>query len=172
MTDAALQAGAAWLAVALALVSVAGGIGAALARTLLVVVLYACVSAISGAVAVTMLGARDAGLAVMIVGVGWAPVALLAGISLGSRVARSTRRVLPWMSAAAVVLIVGVVVWAAHGLPGGVAQAPSSHAIEGLGEPQPLWLALLALATGGGCVALLGYGERGAFQRGAKRGAP
>jgi hypothetical protein len=159
MNEAALAEGAQWLAVVLCFAALAAGAAAVAARTLLAACLYVCAAAASMAASVVALGDSDAALALVIVGAGWAPVVLLAGVTLSSRVAKSARKGAPWISAAAAALTAAAIVWAAHGRVG-----DASTAAAQADAPLNIWFALLALAAGAACIALLGYGERGAIQ--------
>ncbi len=161
MTDPVLVEAAKWLGVALGFAALAAGAAAAMARTLLAACLYVCATAACAAASALALGASDGALALMIAGAGWAPIALLAGVSLSSRVVRSARKGRPWISIAAAAITAAAIIWAAHGRTGG---APPSTVAEA-GASLNIWFALLALSAGAACIALLGYGERGAIQQ-------
>lgn len=151
-----------WLAAGLGGAMLAAGVAALLARSLLAACIYVFTASACAAAAAAVLGADRASLALAAAAGGWAPVVLLAGVSLTSRISRSAAGAMPWGSIAGAAALAVIVTWSARGR---LAQAPMyeelPHSNSGLG----LWLALIALAAGAGCIALLGFGERGALER-------
>jgi hypothetical protein len=158
-----------WLAAGLAGAMLAAGVAALLARSLLAACIYVFTSSACAAAAAAVLGADSASLALTAAAGGWAPVILLAGVSLTSRISRSTAGAMPWGSIAGAAALAMIVTWSARGR---LAPAPAheelAYANSGLG----LWMAVIALAAGAGCIALLGFGERGALERRSSGGEP
>jgi hypothetical protein len=148
------------LALAFALLAAAASIGAALSRTHFVMSIYAMATAVFAALTLLLLSAGQAALAVLIVGAGLTPVLLLSGVLLSSRKigSRGASRgfwLTPFAAAAGLAII-----WTGRDV---VAHPVTAPALAGAGA----WLAPLLFAAAATCVGLLGYGERGALDRGA-----
>lgn len=164
MSAGGLEHLAAWLAAPLMAAALGAAFAAALSRTLLALALYVCMAASAAAAAVLALNEADAALALSVAAGVWAPVLLLMGISLGGRVAKSARRRRPYASAALALGLGATLIWAARGQASLPADIVASI-VRGGASIGP-WLAVLAFVAAAACVALIGYGERGAFERG------
>jgi uncharacterized MnhB-related membrane protein len=160
MPEAPIDA-ADWLAVALMCGVLASAFGAATARSLFGMTMLLTVAAALGAAAVLAMGAEDAALAQALWGLGLSPLILLAVLLLSARTAKTRDRGRPWLSligAGAFVCVCGVaLVLAASESPYATTPAQSG----GVG----FWIVGLVLVAAAACVGLLGYGERGAFER-------
>jgi hypothetical protein len=158
--SAALHAGMDWLALALACAALAVATGAMLARSLFAMCMHLGAAGALTAAAVLGLGAGDVALPLALFAGAWAPVLLLAAMLLSARATRAARRRAPWFSILAAAAA-GAGLWFIVPDLGPTAAPPPSAPHSALGA----WLAPLILASAGACVGLLGYGERGAFQR-------
>jgi len=146
-----------WLAGVLALGAGVMAVAALRARSLFVTA--ACVAGVVAlaAAAALLLGGGDGAVAMAAFGVAFAPLVIMAGVLLTARTARTTRGGL-WVSVVAVVAGLAAAAVIAPEL-GGAPAALLSHA------PISLWLGALVFVAAAGCVAVLGYGERGVLQR-------
>lgn len=153
---------AAWLAVTLALGVAVLAVAMLRARSLFITAAATAGMSALAAGVLLLLGGGDGALTLAAFGVGVAPVALLGAVLLSARAAKGSRGA--WIAhaiALAAAIAAGVMVapeWASE---------PRAAAAQ---ESIPLWLALLLFAVAIGCVAVLGYGERGVLER-QERGA-
>lgn len=149
-----------WLALALLGAAVAAAFGATTARSLFVTAMHLLAAGVSVAAIVLLLGAGEGALAAALFAAAWAPVLLLGAMLLSARAARQARpgeTVLGWLGAA----LAAPLLWWPLGELG--ARAPSAAVgAAGVG----FWLAPLMLVLAVVCLALLGYGERGAMNDG------
>jgi hypothetical protein len=153
---------AAWLAVALALGVAVLAVAMLRARSLFITAAAtAGMSAVAAGV-LLLLGGGDGALTLAAFGVGVAPVVLLGAVLLSARTAKGSRR--GWIAHA--IALAAAIGAAAMIAPEWASQARAVAAQESM----PLWLALLLFAVSVGCVAVLGYGERGVLER-QERGA-
>ena len=126
-------------------------------RVLFSIVMAGAVVFVLAGLAALALGAPLAAIALAVLGVGVAPVFFLGAILLTGRAARA--RVGRALAApAALGGIAGVIAWMARDVLGAAPPAASEGAIA-------VWIGALALAAGVGAFALLGFGERGGFER-------
>jgi hypothetical protein len=145
-----------WVAIVAMLLGVGAAIAVLAARSLFsacigLAALCACASA-----ALLGLGYADGALALAAFGVGIAPVVLLAGLLLTGRAVKPRARGRPWISIIAAACAATAMLWA----------APTLGIAEPIAAPRggvPLALAALVFVAVAACVALLGYGERGAL---------
>jgi hypothetical protein len=148
-----------WLALALLSVAIAASFGAISARSLFVTAMHLVAAAVSVAAIVLLLGAGEGALGVALLAAAWAPVLLLAAMLLSTRAAKPAHvgsALVGWLGAA---LTLPLVWWPLSELG---AQAQSAlPAMVGMS----FWLAPLLLVLAAVCLALLGYGERGAMAR-------
>jgi len=145
-----------WFALMLVALCAMLALGVLTARSLFAVSMrLAALSALATA-ALLALGYGDGALVLALVGAGVAPTLLMGGVLLSARAAKPRKR-RPWLSLAAVAACALAVLIAAPDL----ADAP--RAVAGAG-PNALWLGALAFVAASACVALLGYGERGALE--------
>jgi len=153
------------IALVLTLGAIAAALGAVTARALFASVMYLIVVAALAGAAILTLGVGDAALALFLLGVGVAPILLLGAILLSVRAAKPRRSGTPWLSIGASIAITAALAWGVADL--GV--AGTGLATESVSPLAP-WLAPLVFVACAACVALLGYGERGALDR--RFGAP
>lgn len=156
-----MSAGLPWLAVALLGLAIATAIGAMLARSLFVTCVHVAVTGVAVAAAVLLLGADDGGMALALFAAAWAPVLLMAAMLLSARAtkAASARR-FPWLSLLGAAVAAAAIWWPLGEL---VTAAPADVQSELSGLS--FWLAPLVLVAGAGCVAALGFGERGSLRQ-------
>jgi hypothetical protein len=161
MSEQVLRLAVDWLALALTLGVIAAALGAVTARSLFAMCMFILAAGAMAAAALLARGAGDAGLAAALLFCGLAPFLLLAALLLSARTAKPRRRGRPWLTIAAACFAAAAVLWALPDLG-----APATVRIA-LTQPSPitLWLALIAFAGVAACVGLLGFGERGAFER-------
>lgn len=154
-----IEALQAFVAIALCFGALAAGIAAACARALFSAAMYAAGAAVLAAGAVAAFAAEEGALIIVLTGVLWTPLLLLATMLLTARTTKPAKR----MIGVAVVLLAaplaGVVI--APVLVSPPAGVASEHDAQ-----LSFWLAPLIAAAACTCAALLGYGERGALQRG------
>ncbi len=155
------SAAADWLALALMCGVLAAALGAALARSLFAMTMSMAVAAALGAAAVLAMGAAGAALALALFGLGLLPLILMAVLLLSASTAKPRRGAPPWATIAgalvAVMLLIACLFLAAPQLN----VLASTMKLGAIGP----WLAGLLLVAAAICVGLLGYGERGAFER-------
>lgn len=149
-----------WLALVLTVGAIAGALGAVTARSLYAMCVYLVVAGACAAASVLALGAADAALAQVLVGVAFTPVVLLAVMLLSARATKPRQGARPWWALLAAVATAAAVFWAMPEL--GPATPVVAAATEGAVAP---WLTALIFVAVASCVGLLGYGERGALQR-------
>jgi hypothetical protein len=149
-----------WLAFVLASGAAIAGIGAGMARTHFVSVLYLAAAMMLAAMAMLAFGADQAAVALAIAGIAWVPLFLFGGVLLSGKAVRSRARG-RWLVTAVAIMSGAVVAWAARdSLPETALAAP-----QGFG----VWLAPLILAPTIVCIGLLGFGERGALERRSRK---
>ena len=147
------------IALAVMAVALVAAVGAIAARSLFAMIMHLLTVGAAIAVLVLLRGQGDGALAIGLVAVAWTPILLLGAVLLSARSARGGRRVLPWLTAAAALVIVGAAWFPLGEL---VERSPPPRAASlSLG----FWLAPLLLVTAAACVGLLGHGERGAYAR-------
>jgi len=154
-----LDAGMQWLALALAVAVAILAMCAIAARSLFSMCMYVLAAGALTAAVVLLLGAGDGALALALFAAAWAPVFLLATMLLSTRAAKPIRRGRPWLSIGAAAVSAGAMLWPASELAARSAGSVESSAVG-------FWLAPLIAVAAAACVGLLGYGERGAFERG------
>jgi hypothetical protein len=145
-----------WLAVAAILLGAVGAVAVLWARSLFSACVGLAALCACAAAALLALGYADGALAFGLLGVGVAPVLLLGGVLLASRAVKPHARGLPWLSIMAGVLAGLAMMWAAPMLDIPQPIQPPRGGIS-------IALVALVFATAAACVALLGYGERGAL---------
>ncbi len=152
------------IAVALCAGVLASAIGASTARSLFSVSMFVAVAGALAAAALVALGAGEAALMQALFGIGVAPVVLLAAMLLSARAAKPRRDGRPWLTIVAAVATAVAVLWILPEM-GPPSSAPTRTG-GGFDLGVTAWLAVLVFVAVAGAVALLGYGERGALQRG------
>ena len=152
-------AAAPWLAFGLMLGAIAAALGAAMARSMAALSLFVATAGAFTAAALLAFYMPDAALGVALLSVGLAPFVLLSVLLLSARTARPRKGVRPVLAIIAAVGLVVVLAWAMPELDsGGVTPLlRSTPAIA-------FWIAPLVFVGVLGCFALLGFGERGAFE--------
>jgi len=117
----------------------------------------ACIGGVAALAAATLalLGGGDGAVALAALGVALAPVILLGGVLLSARTAKTTRGGL-WVNVLAVLAGIAAAIAIAPEL--GAPRAATSTA------PLTLWLGLIVFVAAAACVAVAGYGERGALR--------
>lgn len=145
-----------WLAVTAMLLGAGAAIAVLWARSLFsacvgLAALCACAAAV-----LLALGYADGALAIGLLGAAIAPVLLLGGVLLASRSVKPRARRLPWLSIMAAALAGLAMMWAAPmlGVPQSIQPPRGGVSVA---------LVALVFATAAACVAVLGYGERGAL---------
>jgi hypothetical protein len=145
-----------WLAVAAMLLAAGAAVAVLWARSLFSACVGLAALCACAAAALLALGYADGALALGLLGVAIAPVLLLGGVLLSSRSVKPRARRWPWLSIVAAALAGLAMIWAAPVI--GVEQ-PVQEPAAGIS----IALAALVFAAVAACVALLGYGERGAL---------
>src|SRR5688572_19457257 len=151
----------AWVALVLTFGVIASALGAAMARSLYTLCMHIAAAGALAAAALLAHGAGDAALTQVLFGAGVAPFLLLAVLLLSTRAAKPMRRGRPWLTIAAAGVAASAILWA---IPDLGAPAPVRIALAPDAPIAP-WLAPLILVAGAACVALIGFGERGALAR-------
>lgn len=149
-----------WFAFALTLAALAAAFAALTARSLFALAMHVAAFGAIVAAALLNLGAGEAALGGALVVVVWTPLLLLGGMLLSARAAKQLGKGAPWGSIFAASLAAGAVLIAVPDL--GEPAAPLQPASPSAIGP---WLAPLIVVTAAACVALLGFGERGALRR-------
>jgi hypothetical protein len=145
-----------WLAVAAMLLGAGAAVAVLWARSLFSACLGLAALCACAAAALLALGYGDGALAIGLLGGAVAPVLLLGGVLLASRSVKSRARRLPWPSIVPAALAGLAMVWAAPTLDlQQTIQAPRGGA--------SIAMVALVFTAVAACVALLGYGERGAL---------
>jgi hypothetical protein len=163
MSERMLAEAEQWIALALALGVIAAALGAATARSLFAVCLYLAAAGAMAATALLAMHQPNAALGEALFALGIAPFVMLAALLLSTRAVKPSRRGRPWLTLAAALAAGGAVLWALPDL----AVTPARIAMGPEAAPQLAIVALLAplLFVGAAtCVALLGFGERGALE--------
>ncbi|MGD9967005.1 MAG: hypothetical protein AB7T59_10820 [Hyphomonadaceae bacterium] len=149
-----------WLALALLGVAMIAAFGAMSARSLFVAVMHLAAAGVAVASVVLLLGSGEGALAVALLAAAWAPVLLLGAMLLSARAAKPPRALptmLGWLGATIALPLLWwpLVELSAHAPTASLATTGSSS-----------WIAPLVFVLAVVCLALLGYGERGALTRG------
>lgn len=155
--SAAIGDMAAWLAVALALGVAVLALAMLRARSLFITATAVAAMSALAAGAVLLLGGGDGAVALAAFGVGVAPLVLMGAVLLSSRTAKGGRSGLIAHGIGVAAAIAGAVLIA----PEWTTRAPSDAAQA----PTPLWLGVVVFVAVVACVAILGFGERGALDR-------
>lgn len=135
--------------------------GIVMARSVFAMAMYLAAMCAFGAAALLAMAQADAALALAAFGAGLAPASVLAVSALTVRAARPRRRI-AWLTVGAALLAAGASgAWIAVSAPN-LAHATASDAVD----VSP-WYAPVLLAAALGALGLLGYGERGLFERSA-----
>lgn len=148
-----------WIALGLMGAAIVGAFGAMLARSLFAMCMHLIAAGGCLAAMVLVLGAPASALALALFAAAWAPVLLLAAMSLSARAAKDPRHGWPWLSVAGAASVLGAMWWPLTSASPGAVAAQAAPLGAGL------WLATLLLVTAVVAVGLLGYGERGALER-------
>jgi len=138
-------------------------VGAVASKSLFALVMRLAAGASLVATALVAFGAGDAALMVALVFAIVCPLVLLAVILLSARSVKTSAGRLNWLLSTVAAGLVAAVVFSA--LPEAAAPAHS----EALPAPA-LPLSLMVFVACAACAGLLGYGERGVFNRRAERG--
>lgn len=152
-----------WLALALTVGVIAAAVGAAMARSLFAMCMYLAAAGALAAGALLAHGAAEAALGGALLSVGIAPFMLLAVLLLSARTEKPRRTGRPWYAIAAAFAVAGALLWTLPDL--GV--RPGAAALGA--TPIAMWLAPLVFVGVAACFALLGFGERGAFEHAPER---
>lgn len=163
MTSATLEAVSNWLAVAFMALALTLAAAAVVSRSLFAMALYVCLCAVAVAAATAAIGLDTGALAATTAGGVWLPLLLFMGFALGARAVKPTSGAWPWASLFTVAVLAAIVIWSTRGhalLPVDIV----GSIVRGGASITP-GLAALALVTAAGCVALLGYGERGVLSQ-------
>lgn len=144
------------LALALAMGAAIAAAAILRARSLFTMTVSVAAMSALAAGSVLLLGGRDGAVALAVFGVALAPLFLLGAMLLSVRIVKSSSG--RWVNIVALIAGLG----AAYAIaPEVAASHPAENHISSIG----LWLAMLVFVAVVGCVALLGYGERGVLQR-------
>lgn len=157
-----------WAALVLTLGVIAAALGAVTARSLFAMAMYLAVACALAAAALLALTKPDAALAVALVGVGVVPFLLLAAMLLSAR-AIKPRRGRPWLTLSAAGAVGAALLWAIPDL----AATPARIAMGPEAAPHlavTVLIAPLVFIAAAACLALLGFGERGALVPAPERG--
>ncbi|MES1156202.1 MAG: hypothetical protein ABUL73_00360 [Alphaproteobacteria bacterium] len=149
--------------VALLLAAAALAIVAAAARSLFALCLNIALIGALCAAALLALGVSDAALAAMLVGAGVAPFALMGVLLLSGVTVKQRKRARPWPTIAAAIVTGALVAVALPDLGPSTAPAPQTTMAP--------WLALLVFVVALGAIGVIGFGERGVFERPRRSGA-
>jgi hypothetical protein len=145
-----------WLAVAAMLLGAGAAVAVLWTRSLFSACVGLAALCACAAAALLALGYADGALAIGLLGVAIAPVLLLGGVLLASRSVKPRVRRLPWLSIMTAALAGLAMIWAAPSLDlQQTIQAPRGGA--------SIAMVALVFTAVAACVALLGYGERGAL---------
>lgn len=139
------------------------GFGALRARSLISAVMHTAAASACISAALVLRGAGDAALAAALLGVGWAPIVLMAGVSLSTRVVKQGGRGRWLPSAVAAAGAAGAMLWAGREVLSVTAARAAATA------PISVWLAAALFASGAAAFGLLAFGERGMIGREAGR---
>lgn len=132
-------------------------IALARARALFAAVMYFAVAAAVVAAALAVRGYGLAALACAVLGIGLGSSLLLGVVLLTSRSVKPRRAAFAWATVAAACVALMGLFWL---LPAIAPQGPSIAVAAPAINP---WLAALGFGSAIGCVGMLGFGERGAF---------
>jgi hypothetical protein len=154
-----------WLALALMGVAIASSVGALAARSLFVTCMHVLTAGVSVAASVLVLRSGQGGLALALFAAAWAPVLLMAAMSLSVRATKGAVRRLHWLSFLGAAVAMCAIWWPLAELLSAPPVAIGNE-LNGLS----FWLAPLVLVVGAASVGILGYGERGALTRGRETG--
>ncbi len=157
MTAPLLAEAAPWIALVLTLGAVAASVGAATTRSLFAMGMYVSAAGAMAAAALLAHGESDAALAAALIAVGVAPFVTLATVVLSARAAKPRRRGRPWLTIAAACAAMGAMLWALPDL--GTARVTPAEPVS-----IAFWLGPLVFVGAAACFALIGFGERGAFE--------
>jgi peptidoglycan biosynthesis protein MviN/MurJ (putative lipid II flippase) len=148
-----------WIALAFGIGAAAFCAAALNARSLMIAILALFAAGAMAASGLLALGYGDAALALALSGAGFTPVLVLAGLLLSARTVKPRRTRKPYVIAVSALALAGVLLWGLlqAGAPVVPLGAPEHHGSSVLG------LAPLFLTLAVACLALLGFGERGAF---------
>jgi hypothetical protein len=156
---------AAWLATPFLALAALCAILALWARPLFVTAMGLLAAGAAASAFLALTGRGEAALALVLLTAAWTPLFFLGSILLSKRAVRPLRW-LAWASFAAGLALVSALVWVGVAEPLAPVIAADARATNHLA----LWLAPVAMAGIYGCVALLGFGERGGL--GAPGDAP
>ncbi len=147
---------AAWLAAPFLALAALCAIMALWTRPLFVTGMGLLAAGAAASAFLALMGRGEAALALVLLTAAWTPLFFLGAILLSKRAVRP-RRAVTWISCAAGLVLASALVWV------GVAEplAPAIAAKAAAPHNLALWLAPVAMAGIYGCVALLGFGERG-----------
>lgn len=157
-----------WAALLLTLGVIAAALGAVTARSLFAMAMYLAAACALATAALLALTKPDAALVLALLGVGVAPFLLLAALLLSAR-AIKPRRGRPWLMLSAAGAVGAAVFWAIPdmaAMPTRIAMRPdvAPHL------PVAVLIAPLVFVAAIACLALLGFGERGALEPAPERG--
>lgn len=155
-----------WLALVLLGGALASVLAALLARALFVLCMYLAAAGALVAAAVALMGESGAALAIAALFAAFAPVLLLGAVLLSARTTKAQRRVRPWLSVGAAVVVAGAVFWVLPQIEPAPRVDGEAVQVEFVGT----WLAPLVFVAVTACIGLLGFGERGAMQRAGEGG--
>lgn len=155
MSGMVLQA----LSLGLLAVAFVAAVGALMSRSLFVMCMQLGAAAAAVGSVVLMQGASGAALSVGLVGAVFSPVLLLSAALLSARASKSTKRPWLWLNALPLLVVIAATLWP-------LAELGAAPPVSAAPMPLGFWLAPLVFAAAIGCVALLGFGERGTLSRG------
>ena len=164
MSEQMLTQAEQWIALALALGVIAAAFGAATARSLFAMCMYLAAAGAMAAGALLAQSLPNAALGEALLALGVAPFVLMAALLLSARAVKPRRRGRAWLTLAAALGVGAVVLWA---MPD-VAVTPERISMGPDAAPRLAIFALVApllFVGAAACLALLGFGERGAFER-------
>lgn len=153
-----------WFALALSLGVIAAAFAAATVRSLFAMCMYLAAAAAMAAGVLLAQGRSDAALGAAIALGALAPLLILAALLLSARTAKPRRSGSPWLTIGAAAAAGVAVLWTVPDLRA----VPVRIAMGAVAAPQISIAALIApliFVSAAACLALLGFGERGALER-------
>jgi len=147
-----------WLALIMLVAAFLAGVGAVMARALFASIAALAATAALTAAALAFLGAAPAALMAAIAFAALGPVLLLGAVLLSARSTKAHPRPAGWLIAGGAGTIAGLIILGAAEFDGHVAPIYGAH-------PMSLaWIGLIVFVSVAACVAMLGFGEAGAFE--------
>jgi hypothetical protein len=158
-----VQLAAPWMAVSAVILALIAAAAVFMARSLFTLAMSIAAFCACMAGGVAALGFGDASLALAVFGAAIAPVVLLGGMLLTARSVKPRKSALPWLSIVAALGAAAAMLWAIPtiDLSASITKAQGSSGAD---------VVAVLFAACVGCIAVLGYGERGVLE--SRKGDP